>query len=302
MKHFIYLDTDVLNSYLSQINDGLIKNTVNEAADEIASSKEESSLPGKSRFSSELGFKGVFNMKFSEDKDVINTTNTLSQIESGRELIEKVLHDNAFEQLRKYLNKEFRLRDIKECEIGDYVEVAEKYTIRDLDYIINIYTDEFIEFMGDNGIKEYEKEKTANGNVDTIKLSNKMKEEKRKAIIKEQRETKRIFYIARNIMPFSKFLLCDGYIIPLNDKFLRESTQKIRFNYSGKIKILGRFTSTIEEAVKREKCIEDTFNTGYSSFDEIYSSLDTVLETTYTDILGINKNSKIIEPIALYFE
>lgn len=295
MKHFVYLDTDALNSYLSQINDGLLKNTVNEAFDEVSTSKVEEGLPGKSEFASELGFKPFFNIKFSEDKDVINTTNTLSQIESGRELIEKIMHDNAFEQLKKYLDKEFLSKNVKECMLGEYVELSEKYVVRDLDYIINLYTNEFIDFLCDSTINAKGYKEPSNANAATKKAFYKKIEEEQVSIKEQQNKTKRIFSIAKNIMPFSKFLLCDGCIIPLNDKFLRESTQKIRFSYSEKIKILGRYTSTVEEAVKRETNIQN-------SFDDLHSSLDKTFKELYINVLGIDEKAKIIQPIALYFE
>lgn len=295
MKHFVYLDTDALNSYISQINDGLLKNTVNETFDEISTTKIEGNVPGKSGFNSEFGFKPFFNLKFSEDKDVINTTNTLSQIESGRELIEKIIHDNAFEQFRKHLQKEFTVNNVEDCQLGDYIELSEKYIVRDLDYILTIYTEEFIDFMCDNLIREHEAKRPINANTSVIKAFDKKIEEIRNRIKIEQNNVKRIFSISKNIMPFSKFLLCNGCIIPLNDKFLRETTQKIRFSYSEKIKILGRYTSTLEEAVKREEKIQN-------SFDDLYSSLDETFKELYINVLGIDQKAKIIQPIALYFE
>ena len=122
MRHFVYLDTDTLNSYLSQINGGLLKSTVNEVKDEIATTKNENTTPGKSNFTTEIGFKLILNLKFSEDKDVINTTNTLSQIETGRELIEKILHDNSLEQFSLYLESINLIASTDVSEIGDYVK------------------------------------------------------------------------------------------------------------------------------------------------------------------------------------
>lgn len=295
MKHFVYLDTDALNSYLAQINDGLLKNTVNEVVDEVSMGKVEGVMPGKAEFVSEFGFKPFFNLKFSEDKDVMNTTNTLSQIETGRELIEKIIHDNAFEQFKNYLHEQALSKNVRECELGEYVELSEKYVVRDLDYILTIYTEEFIEFMCDSLINKNELKRPSNANTNTIKAFDKKIKEVRNNIKIEQNNVKRIFSIAKNIMPFSKFLLCDGCIIPLNEKFLRETTQKIRFSYSEKIKILGRYTSTLEEAVKREENIQN-------SFDDLYSSLDQTFKELYINVLGIDEKAKIIQPIALYFE
>lgn len=275
MKHFIYLDTEALNSYLSQIDDGLLKNTVYEVVDKISSNQVEESTSGEVRFANELDINSLSNNRFSENNDVVSIINILSKIESGRELIEKMLHDNVFKQLRSYLHKEGIVSSINECNLGEYVELSERYVVRDLDYILDIYTEEFIEFICDNIIKEHER--------------------KRNKVKIEQNNIKRILSIARDIMPFSKFLLCDGCIIPLNDKFLRESTEKIRFSYSEKIKILGRYTSTLEEAVKRQENIQNYF-------DELYSSFYGTIKELYINVLGLDEKSKIIQPIALYFE
>lgn len=295
MKHFVYLDTDILNSYLSQINDGLLKNTVNEVCDEVVTKKEENSKPGEEKFKTEIGIPSLFKMTFSDDKDVLNTTNTLSQIESGRELIEKIIHDNAFEQLRNHLDKKFGVKNIKECELGEYIETTTKYIIRDLDYIYNIYTEEFIDFMCDTEFEDLKKNKPSGANKTAQKCFDKKIEDAKKEFKLQQEKTRRIFSIARNMMPFSKLLLCGDAIIPLNDKFLRESTDRIRFTYSEKIKILGKYTSTLEDAVRREEGIQN-------SFDSLYSSLDETFKELYINVLGLDKSAKIIQPIALYFE
>lgn len=294
MKHFVYLDTDILNSYLSQINDGLLKSSINESKDEISRKQDENNMPGKSTSKTEIGFRQFFNFGLSEEKDIVTTTNTLMQIESGRELIEKILHDNAFEQLRKYLSETNKLKDDKKCNLGEYLKIKGKYSIRDLDYIINYYTDEFIEFMGDEALKDNIK-KIKNIRDDKKKLLIDDLERKKSKTIEDQKNIKRIFEIAQTIVPYSKFLFSDGYMIPLNEKFLREDTGKLRFSYSEEITILGKYTSSLGEAIEREV-------TAKTSFDNIYKALDNALKVFYIDIFGMKEEYKIIQPIALYFE
>lgn len=285
MKHFVYLNTDILNSYLSQINDGLLKSIVNEAGDEIKTTKSDEEKPSNSQVGVKAGVKGFFEVKLTENGAVMSSANTLSQTESGRELIEKIIHDNAFEQLKKHLITEKEIIKKEEYILGKYIELNENFIVRDLDYILNIYTDDFIEFMITSSLPADIKN---SGNATKINNA-------KKKIREDQINTKRIFLIAKSMMPFSSFLICGEYLIPLDKKYLRESTSKIRFNYSEKIKVLGRCTSTLKEAVSRE-------GSNITTFDNVYSSIDYSAKEFYMNVLGINGDSKILEPIALYFE
>ncbi|EHK2440946.1 hypothetical protein KCL46_000969 [Clostridium perfringens] len=280
MKHFVYLDLDILNSYLSQINEGLLKNHVKEVTDNVKSEKTETDLPGKTSFTTNMGIPLV-KMIFSEDKDTLTTTNTLSQIESGRELIEKMLHDNAFDQLEKYLVENNLLVSSDKVKIGEYISEESDFLVRDLEYILEIYTDEFINFMGDTAITD-----TASQTINKAK---------RKSTIEEQKKVRRIFSIANNILPYSKFILANDLLIIINDKYLRECLKEIRFNYSSKIKIVGQYTSKLSDAINKEKNKKD-------SFSDLFSSLDNVWQEFYINQLNLNNDMKIIKPIALYFE
>ena len=97
------------------------------------------------------------------------------------------------------------------------------------------------------------------------------------------------------MLPTAKFIQCSDCLVPLDDNFLRESTKSIRFNYTGKISIIGKYVSTLEKSVSVG--IDET-----SSFGKIFASLDDVNKTFYNSNLGIPLTNKIILPIALYFE
>lgn len=302
MRHFIYLDTDTLNSYLSQINGGLLKSTVNEAFDEVASSKNEEIVPGEVGFKSEVGAKPFFNLTFTENKDVINTTNTLSQTESGRELIEKILHDNSLEQFMRYLNEEKLIKDCNSCETGEYVEFKDSFSVRDLEHLLNLLSDDFIDFyvapIRESAKKEIEAYKSKNSlsdNNSKVKLFSKKANKVIDNQIESYKHTKKIINLAQSIMPFSKYIISNNCVIPLEEKYLRSTTNNIRFTYSGKLNIVGRYTSSLKEAFTREA---DTRN----SFDTVLSSMDNILKSLYKDTLGLDESMKIIIPIALYFE
>ncbi|MBO3385353.1 hypothetical protein JJB61_09945 [Clostridium perfringens] len=280
MKHFVYLDLEILNSYLSQINEGLLKNHVTEVKDNIKNEKIETELPGKNNFTTNIGMP-LIKMIFSEDKDTLTTTNTLSKIESGRELIEKILHDNAFDQLENYLIENNLLGTSEEVKIGNYIREESEFLVRDLEYILDIYTDEFIEFMGDS--------------AQSKECSDAVNKNRKKKEITEQKNVRRIFKIARNMLPYSKFIIANDLILIINDKYLRESLMEIKFNYSSKIKIVGQYTSNLNESLNKEKDTADNFSILLSSLDDFWREF-------FINQLNLNNNMKIIKPIALYLE
>lgn len=297
MKHFVYLDTDMINSYLSQVNGGLLKNIINEVSDEVATGKSEGISPNSKSSKTTLGFAPLFQIGLTENGEVTSTTNTLTQTESGRELVEKILHDNAFEMLVKNLHEGNDIKDLMEIKIGNYAEIENNFIIRDLEYIVKIYNDEFIEFLAE---QDKEVQRLVNKEVNTAQKSvykNHQNEIKKASdrIIAQHKKTQRIFNVANNIITFSKFIICEDCIVPLNDKYLRESTEEIRFKYSQKIKVLGKYTSTLKEAVSREESYKIGFGDMFSAIDEVYKEF-------YINILGLKDSMKIIHPIALYFE
>ncbi|WP_195989623.1 hypothetical protein [Clostridium sp. D53t1_180928_C8] len=282
MQHFIYLNTDMLNSYLSQINDGIVNKVQSESYDEVTNASKETVVTKEGKFQTDLGIPGFFTMKFTETPEGVKTANALTQLEYGKELIEKMLHDNALQQFMNYLNKNNLLKSIDNCDLNDYVSFSGNYNLKDLDYILSVYTDEYINFLADNSVKN-------------LNASESVKKLARKKEFDAQCDTRRIFRIAKTMLPSAKFIECSDCFVPLDDNFLRESTKSIRFNYTGKISIIGKYVSTLEKSVSVG--IDET-----SSFGKIFASLDDVNKIFYNSNLGIPLTNKVILPIALYFE
>ncbi|WP_302537557.1 DUF6414 family protein [Clostridium saudiense] len=281
MKHFIYLNTDILNSYLSQIDDGIINKSQTEVCDEVTTSSDEEITSKGNKFETKLGLASILGMTFTETPEAVKTTNALSQIESGKELIEKVLHDNAFQRFVTYLNNNDMVKSLESCDIGDYVHFSGEYLVRDVDHILSIFSDEFINFVSENELSK-------------LKIADSLKKNKLKQIKDTYKNTKKIISLAKNTIPEPKFILCNDTFIPLKDKFLRESTPSIRFNYPSKIHVLGKFTSTFSKSTNIEQSTD--------SFAEVFKSFDNVNKSFYNDAMNIAIDTKVILPIALYFE
>ena len=145
MRRFIYLDTDTLNSYIAQIYDGLVQTQETETQSSQATDKQ-------SEYTSDLGadadlkvfgkgIEGKMDFTYRHLKETSNTE-LISDVQT------KLLHDNAFDQLMNYLNKNEHLSN---HNIGDFIEINDEFYIMDLDYYKKIFNDKkFLDFMKKN--------------------------------------------------------------------------------------------------------------------------------------------------------
>lgn len=142
MRRFIYLDTDTLNSYIAQIYDGLVQTQETETQSSQSTDKQ-------SEYTSDLGadadlkvfgkgIEGKMDFTYRHLKETSNTE-LISDVQT------KLLHDNAFDQLINYLNKNEHLSN---HNIGDFIEINDEFYIMDLDYYKKIFNDKkFLDFM-----------------------------------------------------------------------------------------------------------------------------------------------------------
>ena len=135
MRRFIYLDTDTLNSYIAQIYDGLVQTQETETQSSQSTDKQ-------SEYTSDLGadadlkvfgkgIEGKMDFTYRHLKETSNTE-LISDVQT------KLLHDNAFDQLMNYLNKNEHLSN---HNIGDFIEINDEFYIMDLDYYKKIFND-----------------------------------------------------------------------------------------------------------------------------------------------------------------
>lgn len=289
MKHFIYMDTEIVNSYISQLNDGLITKTQTEVGDQTSTSSTETNTDSTITSQYKLSIPAIFTAGIDKKDDFISTATALTQSQSGKELIDKLLHDNAFNLFIKYLEKEDKLKN-NICSIGEYVSIKNTFEFWDLDYLIKLFNDEFINYFVASEIEGFknkffvEKGKVPN-NSDL-----KNYEKQRKEYFEE---IKIIIKLCKDIMPFTKFMMINSCFVPLKDDFLREQINSIRFKYTGEITLIGRYTNDYKQIVEQ--------NEG-AAFKQAFSSFDGMVNSFLKEALNIPDYSKVITPIALYFE
>ena len=138
MKQFLYLDTDIVNSIIAQAEKGIITQRTIEASETKNKNRRKLFSP-KVNASSSGGF-----WKFVEAKAQLEMSGefegVISNGHASKDVIEKVLHDAAFDEACKYI----KIHDVKEGiqdfdEEGNYLKLWREFTFVDLDYLENIF-------------------------------------------------------------------------------------------------------------------------------------------------------------------
>ncbi|MDL5023339.1 DUF6414 family protein [Bacillus velezensis] len=315
MKEIIYIDTDLLHSYLAQSNGGLILETSNERGEE-AKDISEKQAGYRSRTALDTKFKtgnfeiplflktpeGEIAVKIEPGKHSSEKI-AISQTESGKEIISKQLHDNALEDFIK--ENDFKSK----CEkSGELVKIVDSFNIIDFNYLLKILQpDTLIDFM----MKEYEDElhklkeslKTAEG---TSAEKQQMRRDLRSleqeftrtkdTQIKEFQYTEKTLMYLNDILPTESFLLMKNILTPLKNKFLRESAKELMFKYGRgkdniKVTLIGKTTSIVDNVEV------PNFNGNNFLFE-----IPNVLNSVFGPLGILKKGDCIISPIAIYFE
>lgn len=319
MKELIYLDTEYVHSFIAQTEDGLPVTTDLERTEELQESNEketssgtESKLEGKFKLG-ELEIPLIFKSPTGELIANIKPTNnardavSLTQLESGKEIISKQLHDNALEKFEDYLDKNGRLHsNISIAGEGDFIKIISNFSIIDFKYLKEIFSPEkilnFIFFDFDTQIE--------NAKQQMAKMEGKQKTAIRMHIEKQERETEKLKkeqqqtfeflnealdYLV-DVLPSNAFLLAKGMIVPLKPDFLRESSKDLTFKYgasepNAKISIVGKVTRIIEDVSLPD------FQGQYD-----FLKVGEIVNYLLNSIGVLSKGDYLISPIAIYFE
>ena len=144
MNSFIYLDTDTVNSYIAQIDDGLRTLqtiTTQQSKDKQRQGSHTVDANGEADFT--MFGKGL-EAKIDYIYNHISST-TKSKLYSDVET--KVLHDNAFKQVMEFLRDE-DLFVTEEPMIGNFIDIEGELRLLDLDYYKSLFNeDDFIKLI-----------------------------------------------------------------------------------------------------------------------------------------------------------
>lgn len=288
MKRFLYLNSDTLSSYMSQIDDGLIKNkieTLKNDSERLNSTK--ALIEGQASADLKILGKGI-------EADVDSSLESNRQKKSSDSYsnsMEKIIFDEAVEKFEKYLSDNHCLEDID--SIGNFIKIEKEMFIVDLEYYKNIFSnDSVLNFIKTSTVneryitKESEIVKTGNSNKATYD-KDKLYKEIKKEVDKEYDEVSKNIEAVLNIVPYNKFGIMDDYLISLDDEYFRDKTKVVAFKYGGKMTLLGHLTNIVNNDVNSDE-------------SNIFSTFPSIINTFMLTFFN-KKQIKIVHPIAIYY-
>jgi len=320
VKDLIYLDTDYIHSFISQIEGGLPTNIDLETGEEIAEENElqtgsgrETTIGGKLTLG-ELEIPLVFKAPSGELSASIKPTITsserisLSQLESGREIISKKLHDDALKRFEEYMEEAKLFKtSINNVKQGEFIKIESHFQIVDFNFMKKAFDPEkilsFVYHDQEENLKQLKEKVSELKNGKERNLARAQLRELENKILTGKKNDKNVFTFLKisleymlDFLPTATFLLAENLLVPLKQKFLRESSKDLTFKYGSKnmdlkIVIVGKITRQVTGVTLPD-------------FSQEYSFLEfgEVVNYLLKEIGVLQKNNFIVSPIAIYFE
>lgn len=94
------------------------------------------------------------------------------------------------------------------------------------------------------------------------------------------------------LLPTDSFISIDKYMVPLKDKFLRETVKEVNFKYSGEISLIGKIVSPYKKPT--------TLSAESPNMLQFSKTINSISLSLLSEI-GLGGARFIVSPIALYF-
>lgn len=293
MKRFLYYNQDSVNSFLAQIEQGLL---VKQSDGEEESDTVSTTTSAKSDITGDLsakvlGIGAALKGDIQGEESISDAATSLIQ-----KVHEKVLHDYAFERVHSYA-LENNLINNENPQIGDIVLITEVPTFLDFDYFQTLFAE--------NGAVQFSNEqskKTLDEKISAIKASvpkntqmpvllkqqiDNLKDQVKNAET-ERKNTAKTIAVIRNILPYNRFVMTQNMLVPLDDENFRDNPDIVAFKYGGNVSIFGYVTNivSVDEMPERN-----------NDFAPLY---DTVNQIMLSIFKGQDK-IYVVHPVALFY-
>lgn len=290
MKRFLYLNNDTLSSYMSQIDDGLIKNKI-ETIQKDSENADTTKSAVQMAATADLKILGK-GIEASIDPS-LELNKQKKESNSNSNSMEKIIFDESVEKFEKYLldNKYFKDKD--DNKIGDFIKIEKEMFIVDLEYYKNIFSnDSVLSFVKNSTVndrynaKVLEIEETGNGKKAAYDKEKLYKDIKKDVDREYDQVTKNIEAIL-NIVPYNKFGIMGDYLISFDDEYFRDKTKVVAFKYGGKMTLLGHLTNLVNNEVTGDET-------------NVFSTFPSIINTFMLTFFN-KKEIKVVHPIAIYY-
>ena len=293
MKRFLYYNEDSVNSFLAQIERGLLIKNENETehSDETADT---------SGFQANLS--GDVSAKIVGVGASINgnVTGTDSTTDVTKDLLknvqEKVLHDYAFDLILNYSDTNKLIKN-DDPQIGDIVLINDVLTFLDFKYFQALFSETGpVKFTNDQNKKNLEQEitkiKDAIPKGTAMPVLIKQQIETLKSTVNqaepERKEMAKTIEIIRNTLPYDRVVLTTNMLVPLDNENFRDNPDIVAFKYGGNISIFGYVTNIITADEEPNK---------NNDFAAVYDSVNQVMISMFKE----QNRIYVVHPVALYY-
>lgn len=285
MKNFIYLDTDYLHSFLAQLQDGHISSITEEidAQTESSEQRAQNIIGARETYETSGSLKSaipILNAK--TEARITGTPSSLDtqiqegfkELEASKQIVVRIVHDNVFLQFEAAVRERGLVCEDNNFKVGKYMALSGTVKIFDLDSYRAILDDEFIAAIA----AAENQEKTGNFSPPPNYKTD-----------KSFKYIRSIMDALDRILPSSIILQSGDFIIPIKERFLRETKKEIVFKYGKQLNIFGVITK------------ENPFDTPIDSlFKDVYPKIGKSLGSMGLDIP--TEGAYVLAPIAIYFE
>lgn len=266
MRHFTYLDNDLLYSFFSQAYDGLDQFRQYEKSDSASKAHHDEQLRLLGDLKGSIGWK-IFGANGGFEGETKYPYDIFTETQVGREMVTKTLHDNIVQYVINNLKDNSMICELKSPDIGMYICQQATVKYADIEFLLNLLNDNFINFC-----EKYNKGVSS----DTLK------------------NIREVLVVANTIMPFTCFGYTKNAIIPLNKDALKESIQHCIYKHDGKSYLLGR--------VSKKGLNPQNYNSE-NNIDKMISSISDATKA-FIDMFGIKDPNEltVVTPMAIFYE
>lgn len=181
----------------------------------------------------------------------------------SKDIVQKTLHDAAYNVAYDYISEHLNKAQVKDLE--EYVEISGDFQYIDFKSLVSYFNENgLIDFIKKEELKKIKIQ------IDTefeslnreARRNNQQEISRRKRVAKDAidnkyKEIDDIIKLLHNILPCDRMYISNkGYIIPIDDRYLRDYPESFGFKYGGSMTCLGYVTNIIG----KDTHIEDNSN------------------------------------------
>lgn len=316
MKEIIYLDTEIINSMLAQLDEGLVNSFTLESSSQETQGQDSQSTIGKSaglntrlKLSTGIFPGGSINFGANSGENGVESERiSTTMLEGQKDILNKAFHDYALEILHDKLLQQNLLKDIQNAVEGDLLFLESSFRFYDFELLRNSIDVDIMKqtmtFDQSGSLPSYDEAKN-------ILKKNTSKNSKiyqdAQNVIKKHNAIQPVVNMmsllhslgnyASNMLQNQSIIKAETNIGLIKNKFLRESPEALvlRTDTSRKAKILLRVIG-----------IKNQVFDGNNMKQLNVTDLDKIPNMMLDVILGsfqiITKGDLLVTPIAIYFE